>query len=156
VLPVLEEVCEEVRDYLFFAVLVDADCFEDFGRIVESLLIVDDDVDLGGGKGTVEGVQVLSTNSYILSYFFALRRLLFLNFPISYSLILCLSLLSDKILLLDIYKELGLIIYLKITYICSILMFNVFQRLNDIEFGRIKGYLENNLNFIRPFIKKNK
>ena len=51
---------------------------------MDSILVVNDDVDLGRGGGMAPGVQDLSTTSSTLSYFLALRRLLFFDFAIFY------------------------------------------------------------------------
>ena len=53
---------------------------------MDSFLVVNDYVDLDRGGGTVPGVQDLSTTSSTLSYFLALRRLLFFDFAMFYSL----------------------------------------------------------------------
>ena len=85
-LGIFQVVSQEVGYYLELVVSVDADILEDSGGIVDFFLVVDDDVDLDRGGGTVPGVHDLSTTSSTLSYFLALRRLLFFDFAIFYSL----------------------------------------------------------------------
>ena len=87
-LAIFESISKKIRNNLLLCVSVDTDFFENFRCLVQMFLIIYDDINLGKRQFTVQGVHDLSMTSYTLSSFLAFRRLLFLDFPIFYSLIL--------------------------------------------------------------------
>ena len=79
-LCVFHVIRQEVRDYLAFVVLVDADRLEDLWGFKKPIFVIDCDIDLNGKQHTLVEFQFLSTKSSTLSYFLAFNRLLFLDF----------------------------------------------------------------------------